>query len=132
MEITGKVRLWRKTFFFLAVIFVLTVAIQVFLAGFAIFVDPAKWTKHTNFVKIFEYVPILMLIFSFPGKLTPSMKWQSFGLFTLIILMYATANIPHAGAFHPVIALLIFWMSIVVSQKAWRSAYKMEDGLTSQ
>lgn len=123
MEISGRARMWRKIFFVLAVIFVITVMIQVFLAGLATFMDPARWMTHIAFVKIIEYVPILMLIVSFPGKLPKRMKWQSVGLFMLIILMYATANIPNAGAIHPVIALLMFWMSITVSQKGWRYAY---------
>ncbi|GAB3062073.1 DUF6220 domain-containing protein [Virgibacillus ainsalahensis] len=127
MKVTRSVRVWRSVFFYLAVIFVLTVAIQVFLAGFATFMDPAKWMIHVTFVKIIEYLPLLMLIASFVGKLPKSLKWQSIGLFMLIILMYATANIPNAGAFHPVIALVMFWMAISVSQKAWVFAYKTEN-----
>ncbi|WP_246202583.1 DUF6220 domain-containing protein [Virgibacillus doumboii] len=126
MEVTGKACLWRKVFFYLAVVFVITVATQVFFAGLATFVDPSRWQTHRIFVRIIEYVPILMLIFSFFAKLPKSMKWQSFGLFILFILMYATANIPNAGAFHPVIALVMFWAAIAVSQKAWRYAYNME------
>ncbi|MBP2117454.1 DUF6220 domain-containing protein [Cohnella lubricantis] len=118
----------RIIYFYLAVIFALCLAVQVFLAGYAIFVDPVKWDYHTTFVKIFEYVPIFMLIVSFLGRLPASMRWLSFSLFLLIMLMYATASLtsqaPIAGAFHPVAALLIFWLSIAITRKAWRLAYQ--------
>lgn len=128
MELTGRVSLSRKLFFYIAVVFVLCVAIQVFFAGYAIFVDPVKWSTHVFFVKVIEFLPIIMLIISFMGKLPKILRWQSLGLFLLIFLMYATANIPAAGAFHPVVALLMFWLSIAVVKRAWRSAYKAESG----
>jgi len=120
MEGEGKVRLWKNIFFVLAVVFVVTIAIQVFLAGYATFMDPVKWHIHVVFVRVIEFLPLLMVVISFIGKLTKSFRWQSFGLFGLIILMYATANIPNAGAFHPVIALVMFWLSMVVANRAWQ------------
>lgn len=117
----------RKIFVYLAVAFSLSVAIQVLIAGIAIFVDPVKWKTHIIFVRIFEYIPLLMLIFSFLGNLPTSLRWHSLGLFLLIMGMYATANItsviPIAGAFHPVIALIMFWISVSIIPKSWRFAY---------
>ena len=127
VNISGRLRIWRKVFLCLAGLFVLTVAIQVFLAGFATFIDPVKWHSHVVFVRIIEFLPIIMLIISFIGKLPTIVRWQSLGLFILIMLMYATANIPNAGAFHPVIALIMFWLSTVVVQKAWQSIYETEE-----
>jgi putative tricarboxylic transport membrane protein len=125
VEITKKNHLWRKVFFFLAAFFTLTVTIQVFLAGFATFIDPAKWHTHVAFVKVIEFLPIIMLLISFMGKLPKIVRWQCVGLFALIILMYATSNIPNAGAFHPVVALFMFWLSTVIGKKAWQSAFKV-------
>lgn len=125
-----KGRFSRQAYFYLAILFAACVAVQVFFAGYATFVDPVRWSVHTTFVKIFEYIPLLMLIFSFTGKLSKALRWQTFGLFLLIMAMYATANltasVPIAGAFHPVIALGMFWMAVRLIPKAWRLAYKPE------
>ncbi|WP_243300179.1 DUF6220 domain-containing protein [Bacillus litorisediminis] len=124
MEKSGRFLFWSKAFFYVAGLFVVSVAVQVFLAGFAIFIDPVKWQTHVIFVRVIEFLPIIMLAISFMGKLPTILRWLSLGLFALIMLMYATAHIPNAGAFHPVIALIMFWLSTVVVQKAWQTAYK--------
>ena len=107
--------------------------VQVFLAGFAIFVDPLQWDMHVNFIKIIEYVPILMLVAGFTGRLPGSMHWQSLTLFLLIVLMYATANLtnvlPVAGAFHPVIALAMFGLTAAIVPQAWQLTYKKENNV---
>lgn len=130
MELTGRVRFARKAFFFLAVIYAVCVAIQVFFAGVATFVDPLKWQLHRNFVRVIEFIPIIMLVFGFMGRLSKSLRWQSAGLFLFIILMCATANIarsvPITGAFHPVVALAMFWLAIVIIRPAWRYAFKAD------
>jgi hypothetical protein len=69
------------------------------------------------FVHLFEYLPILMLLFAFAGKLPGSEKWLCAALFGLIIVQYATANIPGAGALHPVIALALFWLSLRAARR---------------
>ena len=127
-----KASISHKIFFVLAVVFAVCVAVQVFLAGLAIFVDPARWESHTAFIHIFEIVPVLLLIFSFTGKMPRSLRWLSFLSVLLIVVMYATANmsanLPAAGALHPVAALAIFWIAVMLCVRAWRLAYKTETG----
>jgi len=131
MENKVKGRLSRIVFYYLAAVFAVCVAIQVFIAGMATFVDPVKWETHKIFIRIIEYVPIIMLILSFTGKLPKSLRWQSLSLFLLIIGLYATANltrsIPIAGAFHPVVALILFWITVKIIPKARKLAYKPEN-----
>jgi putative tricarboxylic transport membrane protein len=122
-----KGRITYQIFFYFALLFAVCVAIQVFIAGLATFVNPAQWKAHTTFIHIFQYVVIIMLIVSFTGKFPKSLRWQCLSLFLLIMVMYATANltssIPVAGAFHPVIALILFWLSVRIIPRAWRLAY---------
>ena len=137
MQQTNRSSAWSSIFVILAFLFAVCVAVQVFLAGTAIFVDPARWRDHINFIHIFELLPILMLIVSFAGRLPAVLRWQSLGLFLLIIVMYATANmraeVPLAGAFHPVNALLIFWLSVTVVERARKLLYPQgEPGRTSE
>ena len=104
-------------YFVLGIIFLICIVVQTFLAGLSVFVNPAHWANHSTFVHFFGlYVPLLMLILAFIGRLPNWAKWQSALLVVLIFTMYFTANItavfPMAAAAHPVIAVLLFWISM--------------------
>jgi hypothetical protein len=109
----------------LAAVFALCVAAQVFIAGLAVFVTPVHWAQHTAFVHIFEFVPLLMLVVSAAGRLPAHLRWQSAALFALVYAQYFTANIgglaPLVAALHPVVALVIFWLSLHLVQEARRA-----------
>ena len=115
----GSVRFGRAAFAIAAVAFALCVAVQVLLAGMAVFVDALYWARHTSFVHFIEFVPLLMLAFAFTGKLPAGMRWLSGGLFGLVLVMYFTANFgsvsPVVAAFHPVVALGLFGLSARVA-----------------
>lgn len=117
----GKIS--RFVFLGIAVLFTVLVAVQIFLAGLAVFTDPSYWHSHVVFVRIFELFPILMLIFSFTGRLPKSLRWKSAAVLVLIFAQYFTANVSAAGAFHPVIAALLFWLSLQMSTQAKRCAF---------
>jgi|SRR5690625_391930 len=96
----------------LAIVFAACVAVQVFLAGMAIFMDSLNWSRHATFVRYFTFLPILMLIFSFIGRLPRDMYGVSLAMFIMIVAQYITAmlsaNFPMVSALHPVIALMLF------------------------
>ncbi|MCT1401698.1 DUF6220 domain-containing protein [Paenibacillus sp. p3-SID867] len=96
----------------LAWIFVVCIAIQTLFAGMALFHDGSMWRSHTLFVHFFEIVPVLMLIFGIAGKLPAPYKWKSLVLLLLVFSQYLTANLPGAGALHPVIAIGLFWLAV--------------------
>lgn len=114
-------------FVVLAIVFALSVTIQVFLAGMSVFMNPIHWSKHVIFVHIFEYLPLLMLMFGFIGRLQAKLLWQSAACFALLIVMYFTANIisvaPVAAAFHPVAALVLFGLAVLIVPLAWRTVF---------
>lgn len=116
-KIPIRVRYAQISYFILASIFIICIIIQVFIAGMAIFENPVNWGRHTAFVHIFEYVPMVMVILSFLGRLPWRITWGSLGLFILIVVQYATAH-GLAPAFHTVIALVLFLWSYVL---VWRS-----------
>lgn len=85
------------------------VLIQGYLAGLAVFVQPANWARHAMFVHSFSLLPIGMLGMALVGPI----RWaagRSTVLYGLMVFLYATANsralIPWASAMHPVLALL--------------------------
>ncbi|GIP31815.1 DUF6220 domain-containing protein [Paenibacillus sp. J2TS4] len=96
------------------------VVIQIFIAGMAVFTSPSYWHNHIVFIHLFEFIPILMLIFSFTGHLPHSLRWMSAALFVMIFAQFFTANLTGAGAFHTVIAAAMFWLALHVAIQAKR------------
>jgi mercuric ion transport protein len=123
IDMTGRVRFFRFVFLVLAWGLVACIVAQTLIAGMAVFNDPTHWSKHVTFVHIFEFVPILMLICAFAGRLPKGTGWLSFALFGCIYLQYMTANLPAAGALHPVMALVLIVLSLFVAKRAYRSCF---------
>lgn len=111
-------RVWcaRIGYFLLAWMLVICIIAQVFIAGLAIFDNPINWVRHTSFVHVFEFVPLVMFALGFLGRLSRLMIWGSLGLYALVFIQYATANL--ASAFHTVIALVLFWGSLTLTRHA--------------
>jgi hypothetical protein len=113
-------RYGRFIFALLALIFMICVVTQVFLAGMAVFVDQ-NWKPHTSFVRIFQFIPILMFAVSFIGRIPNRLRWSSFGLIIMIILQYVTAKAFSGiwvAAFHPVIAIFMFWNALMIVKQS--------------
>ncbi len=112
------VRLARVLYALLSSVFFACVLVQVFFAGVGAF--GADWDWHLTFVHLFGALPVLMIPVAFVGR----MSWGSRLLPSLLVVMigvqYATANsaVP-AAAVHPVNALLIFWVGLLVLRRAW-------------
>lgn len=119
-SVSGGVKISRYLFALLAWLTVACVVLQTFLAGMAVFTDPIHWKHHTTFVHLFEFLPIILMILAFTGKLPNALRWQSAALFVLIFAQYFTAHFPGAGAVHPVIALLLFWLALAVARQSLR------------
>ncbi|GGH79646.1 putative membrane protein [Pullulanibacillus pueri] len=98
------------------------VIIQVLLAGIALFVQIGKWDYHESFIHYFTLVPLLMLFLSLLAKVPKGIKWHCLGLFLMIMLQYITVSLsdaaPYLTALHPVLALVLFWESLVIAQGA--------------
>ncbi len=108
-----------------AVIFVVGVAIQVFLAGMFLFADGARAT-HVDFGYTLTLVPIVVLLLAVvarPGR-------RTLGLTALLLLVtwlqpiltWFREDVPFIAALHPVNALLLFGLGIVVARRAYALA----------
>jgi mercuric ion transport protein len=118
------VRIGRVGFLLLSMFFAAAVLAQVFIAGAATFVNPVNWGKHVEFVHYFGFlVPLLMFIFALIGRMPRRHLIGVLGVMLTIFLMYFTANItrtlPWAGAFHPMIAVVIAAQAVVLVKNAW-------------
>lgn len=125
----SRIRIGRIIYLILAILFTLCIFTQIYLAGMAIFMNPAVWLKHMMFVHLFGFnVPIFMLIFAFIGALPRWAYWQLFGIFTSIFLMYFSANMrtnfPWIGPLHVIIAILLLGLSCLVVGKTWTLIFR--------
>lgn len=121
-ELTTVNRYGRFFFGFFGVFFVACILVQVFLAGTAVFVDQ-DWEPHVAFIHMFEFVPIIMFVLAFIGRVPQRIRWNSLGLFIMIILQYITAKAFSGvwlAALHPVIAILMFWSAMRIVKLTWK------------
>lgn len=115
----------RYLFLTAAAAFFLSTLAQVFLAGMAIFANPAHWGRHVSFIHIFEFLPLVMLLTGWLGRVPRNLLWLSAGLFSLIYVQYFNANFrqisPVVAATHPVTAILVVGLAYVMMVKAWKT-----------
>ncbi|MCQ6560257.1 DUF6220 domain-containing protein [Paenibacillus mendelii] len=117
-QLSSRIRGFRWIFLILAWGLIACIVVQTYLAGMAIFDDPSRWRTHVNFVHIFEFIPLLMIVFAHLGKLPIGTGWLCLAQFGLIYFQYFTANLPGAGALHPVMALVLIVLSLYVVKRA--------------
>lgn len=109
----SRVKYCRLAYSILAFVFLICIIVQVYLAGMALFGDSELWKYHRSFVPMFGSISLILFILGIVGKLNRTMIWGSLGLFVLISLQYITA-LHIAGALHPVLALALFGVSLVL------------------
>ncbi|ANY76664.1 hypothetical protein BBD41_20895 [Paenibacillus ihbetae] len=116
----GRVSFFRGAFLGLAWVLAACIVVQTLIAGMALFRDGSMWRSHVMFVHIFEIVPLLMLVAAFAGSMAARYKWSSLALLLLVFAQYVTANVPTAGALHPVLAISMFWLAVETARAAGR------------
>ena len=110
----------RYAYTLLAGAFAACVLVQTYIAGMAVFVDPANWSLHTTFVHVFEPLLLLLLAIAFLGRLSRPLKVAPLGLFVLVTVQYATAHLfgSLVAAIHPVNAVAIFLAAAAATKRA--------------
>ena len=116
--LSAPVRLARIGYAVLSSVFVACVLVQVFFAGMGAF--GADWSLHLSFAHFLGLPPLLMAPMAFAGRLSWGLRLLPLGLLVLIGVQYALANaaVP-AAALHPVNALLILCLSLLITRLAW-------------
>lgn len=111
----------RRVFKAMVWIFAIGILVQVFLAGLALFWNPAQWASHMGFSRILIMIPVLMLVVSFVARLPLSLRLRSGGLIGIVILLAVSAHLPAAigylSALHPVIAILLLVETLSIVRK---------------
>lgn len=125
----GSVRRWARYGHLAAAwVFVASVVVQVFLAGMALFGGSPNFKTHVEFgYSAIWVVAILLPIFALVARLPRRDIGLSFLLLALYIPQCLLPPIARSGgpafiaALHPVNALLLFTIGVVISRRAWQS-----------
>jgi hypothetical protein len=106
-----------------ASLLVACVVLQVFFAGLGLMVDGDHMGLHRALGGVIGIFPMVMLPLGLLGRLPGRLLAATALLYLLYMLQYVFVSIPEATllrAFHPVNALLFFWVSVRLMQAAWR------------
>jgi hypothetical protein len=116
------VRWARYVFAVLAALFLIGVVVQTFYAGLGLFAGAENMQLHVDLGWILHLAPILVLIAAALGRVgRATMLWTAALVVTVFIqplLPGLSESVPALAALHPVNALLIFWISVVVVRRA--------------
>jgi len=116
----------RRLHLALAWVFVLTVLVQVFLAGMALFADRGYWQDHISFGHtVLALAAVLVLLSAAAGRLPRSaIAWAALPLVGYIVQTilagFRFSGPQEVAALHPVGALVVFWIGILVARRARR------------
>jgi hypothetical protein len=114
----GPRRVPLRIYAVLLVIFVLGIAIQVFLAGAGIFQSAAWIEYHSTLGHTLPLIPLVLLILGLVGRQPRSVNWLTLLLFAItyfqpwFIYVAHGLQTPILAALHPVNALLIFTLPL--------------------
>lgn len=110
----------------LSSLFVLSILLQVFLAGGGVFASPSWWPMHEAFGMGMSLLPVAFLILAWIGHLGRRSLWLSGLAFVLVVLqtflitLPGTLGAPILSALHLVNALIIFGLAVWMVQRAWQ------------
>jgi hypothetical protein len=114
----------RYVYLALLWLYVAGILVQVFLAGMGLFGAAKDFEPHVGLGWILHLVPVLLLIVAAVARVGSRLIWWNVALlvvqFIQPIFALARDDTPVVAAFHPVLALVIFWLAVTIGLKAWR------------
>jgi hypothetical protein len=113
-------------YLYLALVWTYLVGIlfQVFLAGMGLFGTTRDFEPHVGLGWILHLVPVLLLIVAAVARVGSRLIWWNVALLVVQFVQPILATLRSTqqviAAFHPVLALIIFWLAFTIGIKAWR------------
>ena len=104
-------------------VFVVGVAVQVFLAGMVVVAAQWGWERHIGLGHGLALPLLVMLVAAYAGRLPWQMKWMTWLLFLVYIvqadvIIFLRGRAPIVSAFHPVLALIDFALGVALASRA--------------
>jgi Family of unknown function (DUF6220) len=115
---------WTRILYLSAAwLFPAAILIQVFLVGLSLFTGQAYWSTHRDVGHSLAVLPLLLVILAYLGRLPRSEKlliWLLFGVYLVQAEVFAAIRdaVPLFAAFHPVLALVLFALAIIIALRA--------------
>ena len=130
-------RISRFVYLFAAWLFVVGVAVQVFLAGMVVVALKMGWDAHRGTGHSLALPLLIMLISMYLGRLPGSIKgltWLLFGVYALQadVLIFMRFQAPVLSALHPVLALADFALGLTLAQRAWYQIRQVQEPASAQ
>jgi hypothetical protein len=114
----------RYLYLALVWIYLAGILFQVFLAGMGLFGTSRDFEPHVGLGWILHIVPVLLLIVAAVARVGSRLIWWNVALLVVQFIQPILATLRHdqpiLAAFHPVLALVIFWLALTIGLKAWR------------
>jgi hypothetical protein len=120
-------RFGRRGALVLSSMLALGVLFEVFLAGGGIFTSSSWWPIHIILGLVLTFFPMVFLLLAWMGHLGRWFYWVGGLTLLLIVLQSFLVEIPRRiglsvlSALHPVNALVIFGLAVLLVQRTWLS-----------
>jgi len=119
---------WRRLHAFAAILWVVALIVQVFLAGQALgnLGGTGDFAAHRDFGYTIGIVQLIALVLAFPAGMSRRDKGISAGLLVLYVVQTllppARSVSPFIAELHPLNAMVLFTLSVWYARHAWRLA----------
>lgn len=120
----------RIIYLVIAWLFPVAILVQVLFVGLSLFTGQSYWDAHIGFGHMIGILPILLVILGYLGRLprrTIILTWLALGTYLVQAEVFAVirADAPLLAAFHPVLALVLFALAMII---AWRARTVVQVG----
>ncbi|MEX1248423.1 MAG: DUF6220 domain-containing protein [Anaerolineales bacterium] len=108
----------NRLFRILVWVFLIAVVAQIFLAGLVTVARQITWSIHEGLGHTMGFLLIAMLFVAYLGKASREVKLWTWVLFVVwavqvyLLVIFLRESMPYVAAFHPVLALADFWLSL--------------------
>jgi len=119
---------WRRLHAWAAILWVVAIIVQVFLAGAALsnLGGSGDFATHRDFGYTIGIVQLIALVLAFPARMSGRDKAISAGILVLYIIQTILpplrATLPFIAELHPLNAMILFTLSVWYAWHAWRIA----------
>ena len=119
---------WRRLHAWAAILWVVAIIVQVFLAGAALgnLGGSGDFATHRDFGYTIGIVQLIALVLAFPARMSGRDKVISAGILVLYIVQTILpplrATLPFIAELHPLNAMILFTLSVWYAWHAWRVA----------
>ncbi len=113
----------RIIYLIVAWLFPTAILVQVLFVGLSLFTGKAYWDAHITFGHSLALLPLLLVILGYLARLprrTIILTWLALGTYLVQAEVFAAirAAVPILAAFHPVLALLLFALALILALQA--------------